>query len=122
MNLSQHFNSDEFKCKCGCGTSDVNSALIDLLELIRHKSGDNPITILSGHRCKKHNKAVGGAVNSQHLLGNAADIQIKGMTPKQVHLLIDNISNEKLAHVGGLGLYKTFVHIDVRSGTARWNG
>lgn len=122
MNLSQHFTSQEFACKCGCGLSDVHPMLIDLLETIRDKAGEKPVTILSGHRCETHNKKVGGARNSQHLLGKAADIHIKGMTPIQVHSLVDHLHDEGLAHVGGLGLYQSFVHVDIRSGTARWNG
>jgi uncharacterized protein YcbK (DUF882 family) len=122
MNLSQHFTSQEFACKCGCGLSDVHPMLIDLLETIRDKAGEKPVTIVSGHRCEKHNKKVGGAPKSQHRLGKASDIQIKGMTPAQIYALADQLDKDGLAHVGGLGLYKTFVHIDIRGGRARWNG
>lgn len=34
-----------------------------------------PIIVTSGYRCQKLNKAVGGASNSQHLYGQAADIR-----------------------------------------------
>jgi hypothetical protein len=37
-----------------------------------------PIKISSGYRCEKLNKAVGGVYNSQHLKGQAADIDIQG--------------------------------------------
>lgn len=36
-----------------------------------------PITITSGYRCQKLNKAVGGVANSWHTKGNAADIRVK---------------------------------------------
>ena len=39
---------------------------------------DSPIRISSGYRCEKLNKAVGGVYNSQHLKGQAADIDIQG--------------------------------------------
>jgi len=35
-----------------------------------------PILITSGYRCEPLNRAVGGVSNSQHLMGEAADIQI----------------------------------------------
>ena len=114
--LSQHFDSEEFACHCGCGAKTVNPTLIYLLEEIRARIG-KPIHILSGVRCKKHNADVGGAPYSQHLLGNAADIQVKGLSSGQLHDIIEN-------HfiVGGMGLYNTFVHIDVRTLKARWHG
>lgn len=38
---------------------------------------DKPIRISSGYRCERLNKAVGGVYNSQHLKGQAADIDIQ---------------------------------------------
>jgi uncharacterized protein YcbK (DUF882 family) len=46
---------------------------VDVLERVRAITGD-PLAIVSGYRCPAHNKAVGGAIASQHLLGTAADI------------------------------------------------
>lgn len=39
-----------------------------------HYGGDQPFVINSGFRTKRHNKKVGGAKNSPHLRGVAADI------------------------------------------------
>jgi hypothetical protein len=39
---------------------------------------NEPIKIGSGYRCEKLNRAVGGVYNSQHLKGQAADIDIQG--------------------------------------------
>ena len=39
---------------------------------------NRPIKISSGYRCEKLNKAVGGVYNSQHLKGQAVDIDIEG--------------------------------------------
>jgi uncharacterized protein YcbK (DUF882 family) len=115
--LSTHFTRAEFACHCGCGAAQVNPELIALLEQIR-LAVDEPIHVLSGVRCVFHNAKVGGKAHSQHLLGNAADIFVDGLSPKQLHALI-----EQQFDTGGLGLYPTFVHIDVRSGDkARWSG
>lgn len=49
----------------------VNNVLQPLRDAMR-----TPITISSGFRCKKLNIAVGGVSNSQHMTGEAADIDI----------------------------------------------
>lgn len=49
--------------------------LIELLDKIRTKWG-HPIRVTSGYRCQKLNKLVGGVPNSQHVLGEAADITV----------------------------------------------
>ena len=48
-----------------------------VLEPLRVAMG-RPINISSGFRCEQLNKAVGGVYNSQHLKGQAADINIEG--------------------------------------------
>lgn len=48
-----------------------------VLEPLRVAMG-KPIRISSGYRCERLNKAVGGVYNSQHLKGQAADIDIQG--------------------------------------------
>jgi uncharacterized protein YcbK (DUF882 family) len=117
--LSAHFKASEFNCHC-CGKlhpDGMNKHLIELLEEIRVKI-NKPITIMSGYRCPKHNKEVGGAEHSQHVEGTAADIKVKGMDADDVqHWLVLNFNDK----IGGIGCYKTFTHIDVRSGHARWS-
>jgi zinc D-Ala-D-Ala carboxypeptidase len=44
------------------------------LQAMRHAMGDRPITISSGFRSVACNNAVGGASNSRHLYGDAADL------------------------------------------------
>ncbi|WP_327371709.1 D-Ala-D-Ala carboxypeptidase family metallohydrolase [Streptomyces sp. NBC_01217] len=44
------------------------------LEALRHAMGDVPITVSSGFRSNSCNSAVGGASNSRHLYGDAADL------------------------------------------------
>jgi uncharacterized protein YcbK (DUF882 family) len=112
--MSNHFKETEFACKC-CGVTKVNPKLLSLLNVIREEL-DEPIYITSGYRCPKHNKECGGKPKSQHMLGNAADIHVKSMNPKQLYTLLEGKFN-----IQGMGLYPTFVHIDVReTGKARW--
>lgn len=116
----KHFKRSEFKCKCGkCGGFPVepDKKLVELLVQIREHF-DSPVTITSGVRCKTHNTNVGGASSSQHLYGTAADFKVKGKTPKEVAAYCETL----LPKSGGIGLYSTWVHVDVRSNKSRWNG
>lgn len=119
--LSEHFKKKEFACKCGCGLGlkdgDVDPKLVEALEDVRTHFG-KPVVINSGLRCEAHNKKEGGAKASQHLLGTAADIRIAGVSPNDVYAYL----NEKYTTKYGVGKYRTFTHIDVRSNKARWKG
>lgn len=58
------------------------TALIDnVLDPLREKWGA-PIIITSGYRCPALNRVVGGAVNSQHIRGEAADIRTISDSPE----------------------------------------
>ena len=91
------------------------------LQVLRNKLGA-PITVISGYRTLSHNQKVNGASKSQHLLAKAADIQVKGYTPTQVYCAIENLIRQGKMLQGGLGIYRTFVHYDIRGFKARWKG
>ena len=77
--IGPHFKYDEFRCKC-CGKlplEGIDPNLVLKLEILRMLLGDKPI-IISGYRCPAHNKDVKGVPKSQHLIGRAADIIVKG--------------------------------------------
>lgn len=81
IKLSEHFSLDEFTRTSHLTLGNTPSAdIINHLkvvsigmEKIRHLLGDNPIHINSGYRSPAVNEAVGGAKNSAHLYGYAAD-------------------------------------------------
>ena len=110
----RHFRRDEFACKCKCGFNVIDAELLKVLNRLR-ETFNTPIKINSGARCAAHNKAVGGSPKSQHLLGKAADITMN-RTPQEVFNHLDYIYHDCY----GIGLYDTFVHIDVREKKARW--
>ena len=74
----KHFSLNEFRCKCckelpADAWMYVEHMVNNVLDPVRGLFG-KPIKVNSGYRCEKHNKEVGGAKNSQHLTGQAADI------------------------------------------------
>ena len=114
--LSKHFSEEEFRCKDGM-LKAIDMKLVDGLEKLRALAGNKPIHINSGYRSLGYNKKMGGAPKSQHVLGKAADITIEGFTPKQVADLAEKVPQFRN---GGIGIYGTFTHVDVRKGRARW--
>jgi zinc D-Ala-D-Ala carboxypeptidase len=58
-----------------------------ILQPLRDATGV-PVNVTSGYRSAKVNTAVGGSRTSQHRLGEAADIVVAGMAPRQVCELI----------------------------------
>ncbi len=116
MKLSRHFYASEFKCPC-CGKVVANRRLVQALEQLRARCGGMPVTVTSGYRCADRNEFVGGVDDSQHLRGNAADIQVARHTPEQVVAIAKTIPAFR---EGGIGEYIDFVHVDVRRWVARW--
>ncbi|MEU9238480.1 D-Ala-D-Ala carboxypeptidase family metallohydrolase [Streptomyces sp. NPDC048385] len=55
------------------------------LEALRKKLGDQPITVNSGFRSIAHNAEIGGASDSMHLYGTAADLDVPGVANKTVY-------------------------------------
>lgn len=123
--MTKNFKLKEFECKCECDMPlEVYENIIKLasqLQFLRDYTG-RPITINSAYRCPEHNAKVGGSKTSQHLLGKAADITIQSLKPAEVFVLIEDLIDMGHMLQGGLGLYDTFVHYDIRKTKARWNG
>lgn len=112
---SRKFKRKEFACKCGCGFDTVDAELLDVLCCVREHF-DAPVVIHSGCRCMDYNERIGGVANSQHLIGKAADIVVKGVDPPEVYRYLFNSHFNEY----GLGNYYNFTHIDVRQAIARW--
>lgn len=68
----RHFKLDEFRCPC-CGEVAAACELVFLLDVSRAYIGV-PFRVSSGFRCVPHNREVGGAENSRHMIGCAADL------------------------------------------------
>jgi hypothetical protein len=126
MNLTKHFTRQEFDCNDGTPVpAQYMSNVIELakqLEILRTAVGNKPININSGYRTPTYNATLKGAAkDSQHLQAKAADITIQGLTALQVYNIIEKLIAQGKMKQGGLGLYDTFVHYDIRGNASRWN-
>lgn len=124
MKLTDNFSKSEFDSKDGAEMPvevfhNVQKLANQLQALRDHLK--KPIKINSGYRSPKHNNTIGGSKNSQHKLGKAADIKVKGISSRILYGIIENLINSSDMLQGGLGLYNGFVHYDIRGSRARWD-
>ena len=117
VKLSQNFTVREFACHDGSDTVLVDAALVKYLQRIRSWGGA-PIVISSGYRTPTYNKKIGGAANSRHTKGEAADVYVKDRKKS-----ISEIARFAQA-IGVLGIEKNedsnYVHIDTRARRYYW--
>ena len=122
--MTRNFNIDEFDCTDGSEIpTDVQLNIAELalqLEILRSHF-NAPIHINSGYRSLEYNRSIGSNDSSQHVLGKAADIVVKGYTPDEVAEAIEFLISAGLMKEGGIGRYNTFTHYDIRGTRARWN-
>ena len=90
------------------------------------RRGDNNFRIVnsinSSYRSPVYNCSIGGALNSMHKIGGAVDIGVKKITPSALQKIISQLITDGKIPQGGVGLYSSFVHYDIRGSKARWNG
>ena len=94
MNLTPHFTIEEL-----AGTSNDKYKKLNLLKAQEHMGKmymlagfaervreiiGKPMIITSGYRCPELNKAIGGAITSQHIFCEAIDFVVKGLRPEDV--------------------------------------
>ena len=99
-----NFSAAEMQCRCGCGACDMSEAFMDALQTLR-VTIQRPLVVTSGFRCAAHNEAVGGAPNSYHLSGEAADVF--------VHPELGRVIMGEADLFGGIGVGDNFLHLDV---------
>jgi len=125
MKLTEHFTLAEMtdsQTATRRGISNTPSAAIivnlkrvaEFLEQVRALVG-GPITVSSGYRSPDLNKAIGGAANSAHVLGLAADINAPGVTSKTLARLIQaaGLPFDQLIFEG------TWVHVGLSASSPR---
>lgn len=111
MQLTMHFNSDEFLDRRANARQDPPMLLLGVLENLRGQVG-RALPIKSGFRTPATNRIVGGAADSRHLHGDAADLPWG----------YASVAQAQAAGAVGIGSSGPWaVHVDVRPGPpARW--
>ncbi len=120
--LTRHFRLEEFASHDGAeffagASREYRRLCVLYLEPLRDRYGR--CEIISGHRSRRQNEAVGGASQSFHMHlsgrhGVAADVRCAEGTPHDWRRFLDPLVT------GGLGVYDSHVHVDTRHGRARW--
>lgn len=111
---NNYFKIEEFACKCSypeCKKTLVDENLLIQLNTLRHEY-NQAIRVTSGYRCERHNTAVGGVANSQHVKGAAADIIGADLD------LLYALAQKHFKAVGD-GRKKGFIHVDLRDDKIR---
>lgn len=93
-------------------SNDLQGRLKDAFATV----GLTKIKVNSGFRSAEHNAEVGGAKGSQHLDGNAMDIDVSGMKITDKIELIKALSNSGIT---GIGVYGNSIHADL-GGRRAW--
>jgi uncharacterized protein YcbK (DUF882 family) len=124
MRLTANFSRAEFDCKDGTQVPERFipnvRKLAEQLQALRDHIKEPVMITGSGYRTPEHNRRVGGATNSQHLTASGADINARNYTPRQLANVIEKLIREGKMMQGGIGVYKGFVHYDIRGTRARW--
>ena len=92
----------------------LHPILLKRLAKLRLAVGD-PILVNSGYRCKSYNEQVDGVPHSYHLLGMAVDIAISNYD------LVQLATHADIIGFTGIGIYDTFLHLDIRPYKERWD-
>lgn len=131
--LTTNFHIREFKCKDGTKVPDELipnvTELANNLQIIRdhvskkyapEKINGARLSLISAYRTEKHNEKVGGSPKSQHKKAKAGDLVSEVLTPKKLGAEIKWLIKQGKIKQGGVGIYPSFVHYDVRGTEARW--
>lgn len=97
--------------------SNLTNLVDNVLDPLREAWG-KPITVNSGFRSKELNKKIGGATNSQHMDGEAADITAGSKADnKKLFELIQSLKLpfDQIIDEGGY----SWLHVSYRSGNNR---
>ncbi|WP_200305948.1 D-Ala-D-Ala carboxypeptidase family metallohydrolase [Paracraurococcus ruber] len=81
-----------------------------------------PIRILSAYRSPAYNQCIdGSASNSMHMRYNAIDFACQTGTPADWAARLQDYRSRAIFR-GGIGVYRSFVHVDTRGVNATWTG
>ena len=90
----------------------IDAAALDKLQALRDRLG-KPLIVRSAYRSPEHNRAVGGAPASKHMLGTAFDISMANHDPAQFE------ATARAVGFRGFGRYPRSGFMDIDLGPAR---
>jgi len=117
------FKPREFQCPCAhpfCPKDGMEFWFLSVLQATRRQCAF-PFKINSGFRCAVYNATLDqSSPQSNHIKGIAADISISRLSAKEKYTL----HSEAFLRFNGVGVYPTFLHVDLRSSSNRsfWTG
>lgn len=111
---AEHFALREFQCSDGTPILALHPALLRGLSRLRSEFGV-AVRVTSGFRTAAYNERIGGADESRHLYGLAADVAVQGVPPSDVAQWAER------QEFGGVGRYDRFTHLDVWGKRRRWD-
>ncbi len=126
MNLSEHFTLQQLTHSPSAAQAGIdNSAdaptianlrrLCEVLEAVQRLFGA-PLQISSGYRSPALNTLIGGAANSAHVQGLAADFSIVGLPPRQV---VEAIADSDVPFDQLILEFDRWVHLGISQQRAR---
>ena len=124
VQLTQHFNTSQFKCKCGKPHDfKVSDELVQNLEKLYNELRCSSVSISSGFRCPDHDKAVGGKGNGKHTMGLAADCTFKNQNGVVISTKLISCKAQDIGFRGiaNINTSYTYIHLDMRE-SGKWYG
>jgi len=121
MKLGKYFTLEELSTT-GTGLDNTPNRAVSvnlknlvesILDPVREKLG-SPIKVNSGYRSPAVNTKIGGAKNSQHLTGEAADISCSD-NAKLFNMISDNFLFDQLIWEGGDDIQPDWIHVSYKS-------
>jgi zinc D-Ala-D-Ala carboxypeptidase len=128
MQLSKHLSRAEFERSDAATNYGINNSMNsgqlakamalaeNCFEPIREHLGQ-PIRVNSGYRSPAVNKRIGGALTSQHSLGEAIDLDLHDRD--LFEWIIDNVVFDQLIYEAGNDTEAAWFHISYREGHNR---
>lgn len=114
--FTKNFRVDELACNCGVPVPArfyANAlAVAQRAQALRDHLG-TPLLVYSGYRTPDYNRKVGGAKHSWHMKAAALDLRSNYHTPAELADAYQLLIDEGVVLDGGLGRYKTHIHIDI---------
>lgn len=107
---SKYFKKEEFKCK-HTGDNYINERFVSRLDALREACGF-PFIITSGYRAATHPVEASKKTPGTHNRGIAVDIRVRNGSER-----MKLVSEATRLGFSGIGIAKSFVHVDIRDDT-----